>query len=199
MNAPRSVVGFIANSRLIAAILVLSMSSCGGLPDLALVKVSVVDWRDQLRAGPRPVLLVEVAQNDTLNGGREVSVPEAGFCGVPSGPTLGGGRGFRVRRSAVDRPPAANFSRGDFGPNLFTIIELSKSGFSTERFTFPPYDLRNDSHDICLSAVGAGGFWGARSSNTVRIPRSAITAALARGPETPPELMLWADVGRTMR
>ncbi len=199
MNGPRSVVGFIANLRLVAAVLVLGMSACGGLPDLALVKVSVVDWRDQLRAGPRPVLLVEVAQNDTLNGGREVSHPHAEFCGWRSGPNLGGGRGFRVRRSAVDNPPAASIPSGDFGGNLFIIIELSGLGFSVGKFIIPPYDLRNDGHDICLRAEEFGGFWGSKSSSTVRIPRGAITAALARGPETPPELIPQLDVGRMIR
>jgi hypothetical protein len=197
MNAPRSVVGFIAILRLLAAVIVLATSSCGALPELALVNVSVVNWRNHFATEPHPVLLVEVAQNGMLKVHSEAPYAEAHLCGALPLVKVGWG-GFYVRRPAVDRPPSAAIPSKDFGGNVFAIIELSDLRSSVGGFRQTQYDLRNDSHDICLQAADPGfGFWGGKSSNTVRIPRSAITAALARAPETPPALMDQADWNRT--
>ncbi len=53
----------------------------------------------------------------------------------------------------------------------------------------PAYDLRQDNRDLCLKVGTFGGFLGSATSNTVRVPREAITRALSEGIKPLPPLV----------
>jgi hypothetical protein len=114
----------------------------------------------------------------------------AGFCGALGGfdalPSVGS---FMLRQTAA-QPANPSFPWKDPATTRFATIDLSRPNEQLPGSgSVPAYDLRQDNRDLCLKVGTFGGFLGSATSNTVRVPREAITHALSEGIKPLPPLV----------
>ena len=127
---------------------------------------------------------------------KDIPYVNTGFCGEDIGVAKLSSGGFGTLKISGLLPSAPGGHARSMETTRFVLISIVSTKRLADNPYFPKYDLRRDNRDICISAADHPGelFYSGGITNTVRVPRSLIDEAFARGPEPAPPIVPLGEV-----